>query len=187
MRQRRRALGASYPLSATSGWAPSLYPSTSFFTPLFLSSSEDSGRQENHLPSVIPHVAPQLSSPANDLSWPRRRRYEEKNTTKTREAAPRGEERKVKCILQVLFLSSDGHLDIYRDLVHNHFNICKCLLRLESRRWTERTRLGPSFSPCVLQVQLQRKHRGAPFGNEFFRHELSSHNTNITINDSISL
>lgn len=58
----------------------------------------------------------------------------EKIQPKQGRGARKGEKKKVKCILQVLFLSSDGHLDIYRDLVHNHFSICKCLLRLESRR-----------------------------------------------------
>lgn len=59
----------------------------------------------------------------------------EKNTTKTRQGSSKGGKKEGQMHSPgSFFLSSDGHLDIYRDLVHNHFSICKCLLRLESRR-----------------------------------------------------
>ena len=88
-----------------------------------------------------------------------------------------------------IFLSSDGHLDIYRDLAHNHFNIGECLLRLESRRETERTRQRPSVSPRDIQVWVlaSEKTQRGPRLEINFHHELTSHNTNITMNDSVSL
>lgn len=134
------------------GRAPSLYPSTFLsLIPLFL---RDPGRQEKHLPSVIPHAPPQLSSAANDLSWERRSGAggEKYNPNKGR-GAPRRWGGGARMHSPGPFLSSDGHLDTYRDPQRNHFNICARLLRLESRRQTE---------GAASRSELQRKHRTAP-------------------------
>lgn len=101
---------------ATSGWAPSRDPSASFFTPLFLTSSERPWESGESSPVGYPSCSTStfISSQRPVLAAPEKIRVEKNN---------------------VLFLSSAGHLDIYRDLVHNHFNICECLLRESKRDW----------------------------------------------------
>ena len=119
---------------ATSGWAPSLYriplssPHSSCLPqrPRETGESSPVGYRSCSTSTFISSQRPVLAAQEST-------RAEKYNQNKGGELQGRGE-KKVKCILQVLFLSSDGHLDIYRDLVHNHFNICECLWRLESRR-----------------------------------------------------
>lgn len=160
----RRALGASYLLMATSGWAPSLYPSASFFTPLFLTSSErpwESGE----------------SSPVGYLSCSTSTFISSQRPVLAAQEKIRVEK------TQRSFLSSGGHLDIYRDLVHNHFNICECLLRESKRVW------GQVFLPVSFRSRSYsfRENIQGPRLEMNFRHKLPPLKTNITINDSISL